>query len=122
MEKTDIGQRLDRIGELMEALGPGQTDDLMSAIAAVEKERPEALDREAIAEWSAATFFSLIQGRVLRHPESAYRQRIRTVTDRLEHPLLLTMMIGVVAGTLKQSKDDPLDALDELLGVMTAQR
>jgi ribosome assembly protein YihI (activator of Der GTPase) len=30
MEKTDIGQRLDRIGELMEALGPGQTDDLMS--------------------------------------------------------------------------------------------
>jgi len=32
------------------------------------------------------------------------------------------MMIGVVAGTLKQSKDDPLDVLDELLGVMTALR
>jgi hypothetical protein len=122
MGNTYIGQRLNRIAKLMEAFGPGQVDDLMSAIEAVEKESPEAMDREAIAEWSAATFFSLMQGHALRHPESAYRQRIRTVADRLEHPLLLTMMIGAVANTMKQSKDDPLEALDELLGVMAAQR
>jgi hypothetical protein len=59
-----------------------------------------------------------MQGRVLQHPRAVYIQRIRAVVYRLEHPMLLTHIIGTLTNSLKGSNADPLDSFDELLGVM----
>lgn len=121
MKETKIRERLDQVGEIAEKFEPGAIDEVMNAMEAVEKEKPEALDREKVAEWCSNRFFSLTQDRVLQHPESVYRQRFRAA-ERLEHPLLLIHIMETIVKSFYVSTTDPLNDLDELLGVMTAKR
>lgn len=53
--------------------------------------------------------------RALGHSEDKYRGRIQKVTERLDHPLVMALLIETIANTLSKGTGDPLMAFDELL-------
>jgi hypothetical protein len=119
MSIDDLQRRIEKIHLQIEALSPGAVDELFLAIQAVEKENPEARNRKAIAEWSAQKFFQCMCGkRALGHPEDEYRGRIQKVTERLDHPLVMALLIETIANTLSKGTGDPLMAFDELLSLL----
>ena len=111
-EEVRLNRLLQRFKELRLQCPPEQ---IFQALESIERELPEALDREAIGEWCVEIFFKLRGARQLGHPREVYRQRLMEAARRLSHPLFLTVAMDQLSRQIANDNKDPIGVLDEML-------
>ncbi len=114
-DELRLSRLLQRFKELRLQSPPEQ---IFQALESIEREFPEALDREAIGEWCVQIFFKQRGTRPLGHPRELYRQRLIEAARRLRHPLFLTVVIDQLSRQIASDDRDPIGLLDEMLKSM----